>query len=210
MGMLTRRVLLAGLAACLLPLPAAAAPLSEAALTWREFMSSAGSLAGMPTKPRKERLDKLASALKDDPMGVCDELEAGIGGRFALRAYVTAMLDFDQSAALVDQLFLVLSAGRPGYSMAEALGKPQKQDGSVWFPLAEQAGFFTGGLASVLDGHRQGAAVGLIVQKLRVPPPAPEDTVGTWLLAALDKGDGRLTNPAESWFQSGFAKAYRR
>lgn len=204
----TRRLLLAA-GLLLLPSASMAAPASEAVLLWRDFMSSAGTLAGLPVKPRKAKLDQLAGALKDDPMGVCDELEAGIGGRFALRTYLSAMLDFDQSAALVDQLFIVLSAGRPGDTMADALGKPEKKDGSVWFPLAEQAGFFAGGLASVLENQRQGEAVSRIARKLNVPLPGPDDRVGTWLLAALERGEGRLSNPAESWFKSGFTKAYR-
>ena len=195
--------------------------------TWQAFTSSARSTLDMPGAQRAPQLALLGAALLEDPVGISDDLERSGGGKRALRAYAQAMLEDDNLVPLVDQLHAVMHGGAPTGNLAEALNAPQYQDGSVWFPHAEQAGFFAGAIAAVLDGkgiddgeplgaflswiegrHGSSEASRTIAQRFGVLPPTEEETVAEWMLAVFTNSSSQVSVPAAQWFEKGFAAGY--
>lgn len=195
---------------------------------WQAFTSSARSILDMPTAQRAPQLALLGAALLEDPVGISDDLERSGGGKRALRAYALAMIEDGNMVPLVDQLHGVMHGGAPTGNFAEALNAPQYQDGSVWFPQAEQAGFFAGAIAAVLDGKSiddgkplgkllswiEGQAVPAeasqaIADRFGVRPPAVEETVAEWMLRVFTNSASQVSVPAAQWFEKGFAAGYR-
>ena len=196
--------------------------------TWQAFTSSARSTLDMPAAQRAPQLALLGAALLENPVGISDDLERSGGGKRALRAYAQAMLEDGNLVPLVDQLHAVMHGGAPAGNLAEALNAPQYQDGSVWFPQAEQAGFFAGAIAAVLDGkgiddgqplgeflswiegqHGPSEASRTIAQRFGVRPLTEEETVAEWMLAVFTNSASQVSVPAAQWFEKGFAAGYR-
>ncbi|UXN75901.1 hypothetical protein N8D56_27305 (plasmid) [Devosia sp. A8/3-2] len=138
------------------------------------------------------------------------------------------MIEDGNLVPLVDQLHAVMHGGVSSGNLAEALNATQYQDGSVWFPQAEQAGFFAGGIAAVLDGKSidDGKPLGeflswiegqdspseasqTIAQRFGVRLPTEEETVAEWMLAIFTNSGSRVSVPAAQWFEKGFAASYR-
>lgn len=195
--------------------------------TWTGFIASSERLDMLSEEARQGRLDQLSAALAADPQAVGDELERSIGGGRALQSYAGAMIAEDRAAALVDGLAAVLRAGNAGRSVGDAMNTPQQQDGSTWFPLAEQGGFVAGGIAAVLDGKAgsdQGASAltswfegednardvaELIAARFDLQTPVPEEDFSGWMLQAFTHSDVGISAPAATWFKGGFTKGNR-
>lgn len=196
--------------------------------TWQAFRSSARSILDMPAAQRAQQLALLGAALLEDPVGISDDLERSGGGGRALRAYAQAMIEDGNLVPLADQLHAVMHGDAPAGNLAEALNAPQYQDGSVWFPQAEQAGFFAGAIAAVLDGKGidDGKPLGeflswiegqngpseasqAIAERFGVRPPTEEETVAEWMLAVFTNSESQVSVPAAQWFEKGFAAGYR-
>ncbi|MGX5636490.1 hypothetical protein ACWKV8_08910 [Brevundimonas diminuta ATCC 11568] len=132
-------------------------------------------------------LSALAAAVDADPAGVANQLQSGLGGRRALQAYAAAMLENGEAAHLGRQ-WATLTADVPALSAAE------QKDGGVWRPRAEDAGFFTGGIAAALSQNPK--ALPDFAQGAGVAPPAPGQEVSEWLSARIDA----LPRPARAAF----------
>ncbi|ODT06030.1 MAG: hypothetical protein ABS58_13315 [Mesorhizobium sp. SCN 65-20] len=188
------------------------------------FRQSVLSLEAMPAEERQNRLDLLGSAIVENPVALSDDLEASVGGRMVLRAYVQAMVEDRRLSDLAEQLFAVMHAKQTAGRFAEVLNRNERQDGSVWYPYAEQAGFFAGGIAAVLDGksatrRESGAslpgkdtrqeATHLVARRFDLEPPVEEETAAEWMLEAFTGSRSEVSTPAAQWFEKGFLKAYR-
>ena len=119
-----------------------------------------------------ESLSALAAAVDADPAGVANQLQSGLGGRRALQAYAAAMLENGEAAHLGRQ-WAALTADVPALSASE------QKDGGVWHPRAEDAGFFTGGVAAALSQNPK--ALPDFAQGAGVAPPAPGEDIAEWL-----------------------------
>lgn len=194
--------------------------------TWPAFIRSPKDLTGLPPARQKEKLDRLGAAFIKDPASVSDALEAEIGGRAALRTYLYVMLQQGRHDDIAEQVRNVLHAGQLGRPFADILNTAEHQDGSIWFPLAEQAGFFLGGVAAVLDGKSDESAssrgtsdwfgaddarqdLRFLAEKLDMHPPGGNETAADWLLNALTNSRSGLSRPAAQWFEKGFRQSYR-
>ncbi|KFC68250.1 hypothetical protein FF80_01974 [Devosia sp. LC5] len=193
---------------------------------WATFVHSPQALADLSSAQQLEHLDQLGEALVEDPVSVGDLLEAEMGGRTALRVYVLAMLEDGRGEELAEHVLHVLHAGQRGRPIADVLNTADQQDGSTWFPLAEQAGFFLGGVAAVLDGKAEtggNPSIGfgwfganettrdltLLAERLGMQPPAENQTAADWLLNGQTNLASALSRPAAQWFEKGFREAYR-
>jgi hypothetical protein len=198
------------------------AALSPAVQTWQDFVSSSEDLGALSAAERTLRLAQLGSALRDDPAGVSDDLERSIGGGRALRAYLQAMLAEGELSQVVEQFHAVMHGGETQGSLADVLNVSEQQDGSVWFPQAEQAGFFAGSLAAVLDGQDSAGILSWlggqdgfpeasqsIATRFDIAAPATGDTAAEWFLAAFTDAGSGVAVPAAQWFEQGFTKGYR-
>ena len=107
--------------------------------------------------------------------------------RHALQAYAAAMLENGEAAHLGRQ-WAALTADVPALSASE------QKDGGVWHPRAEDAGFFTGGVAAALSQNPK--ALPDFAQGAGVAPPAPGQDVAEWLSARVDA----LPRPARAAF----------
>nr|WP_313039464.1 hypothetical protein [Brevundimonas diminuta] len=132
-------------------------------------------------------LSALAAAVDADPAGVANQLQSGLGGRRALQAYAAAMLENGEGERLGRQ-WAALTADVPALSASE------QKDGGVWRPRAEDAGFFTGGIAAALSQNPK--ALPDFAQGAGVAPPAPGQEVSEWLSARIDA----LPRPARAAF----------
>lgn len=199
----------------------AAAP-ARAVQTWQEFVASHDSFGTLSAEERTTTLAELGAALRNDPLGVSDDLERSVGGGRALREYVGAMLADGALPELVEQVHIVMHGGETQKPLADVLNVAEDQDGSVWFPQAEQAGFFVGSLAAVLDGAGQGSILSwlggrnefadasqAIAARFDIAAPAAQDTAAEWLLDAFTNAESGLAVPAAQWFEKGFDKGYR-
>ena len=119
-----------------------------------------------------ESLSALATAVDADPAGVANQLQSGLGGRRALQAYAAAMLENGEAARLGRQ-WATLTADVPALSASE------QKNGGVWRPRAEDAGFFTGGVAAALSQNPK--ALPDFAQGAGVAPPAPGEDIAEWL-----------------------------
>lgn len=129
-----------------------------------------------------------------------------------LRAYVQAMVEDRRLSDLAEQLFAVMHAKQTAGRFAEVLNRNERQDGSVWYPYAEQAGFFAGGIAAVLDGKsatRREEATHLVARRFDLEPPGEEETAAEWMMEAFTGSRSEVSTPAAQWFEKGFLKAYR-
>lgn len=152
----------------------------SAAITAESFITTAARIDATS-------LPALAVAVDADPAGVANQLQSGLGGRRALQAYAAAMLEDGQAAHLGRQ-WAALTADVPALSAAE------QKDGGVWHPRAEDAGFFTGGIAAALSQNPK--ALPDFSQGAGVAPPAPGQDVSEWLSARIDA----LPRPARAAF----------
>lgn len=185
--------------------------------SWPALMVSTASIIDMAKDQRAAQLEALGSALLDDPVDVADDLERSGGGKRALRAYAYAMIADGNVSQMVDQFHTVMHGGATTVSLSEVFNTPQSQDGSVWFPQAEQAGFFAGGIAAVLDGKDaagfDNAHVSIVFtaieQRFGVSAPQPQEKAGEWMLRAFTGTDSEVSVPAAQWFEKGFFEAYR-
>ena len=193
---------------------------------WPQFIQSPQDFSKLSPEQLQGRLDQLNAALAADPISVGDALEAGIGGRAALRLYVHAMLAQGRDRDLAEQAARILHAGQLDRPFAQTLNTVEYQDGSSWFPLAEQAGFFLGGIAAVFDGQVHGGSFTLpdladlggdkaeqarmrLAERLDIDPPAKREMAADWLLSALTRSSNGLSRPAAQWFDKGFRAAYQ-
>ncbi len=142
----------------------------SAAVTSESFIAAAARIDA-------ESLSALAAAVDADPAGVANQLQSGLGGRRALQAYAAAMLENGEAARLGRQ-WATLTADVPALSASE------QKDGGVWRPRAEDAGFFTGGVAAALSQNPK--ALPDFAQGAGVAPPAPGQDVAEWLSARVD------------------------
>lgn len=140
------------------------------------------------------RLEALATAADRDVGAVADRLEGDTGGRLALRRYAAAMVDAGQSERLGRQ-WLTLTRDR------DALAKAEHQDGGVWHPRAEDAGFFTGGVAVVLTRNPEAAAA--FAKGAALSPPDTGQDASDWLLQTARD----LPRPARTAFDQTFRAA---
>lgn len=195
--------------------------------TWTDFIAAPDRFDTLSEEARHRRLDQLSAALSADPVAISDEMERSIGGGRALQAFAAAMVAEDRAAALVDGLAAVLHGGDAGHSIADAMNRPQQQDGSVWFPLAKQGGFVAGGIAAALDGRAtadQGASAltswfggddkapevaQLVAQRFNLALPVPQDDFSGWMLSAFTHSGMGISGPATTWFKNGFDKGNR-
>lgn len=160
--------------------------------TWQDFIPFALELDKAAGEDRSIRLEQLATLFEADTADVSDSLERDTGGRAAAQAYIRALLETNQAERLADQLALVLVDGE--------INTPVEQDGSTWFPLAEQAGFFTGAaIAVIAEAPQRDTAIAAIAAKLAVPPPVGD--LGEWLPQALSAS---LSPPVMTWFDKGY------
>lgn len=139
-------------------------------------------------------LEALAATADQDPAAVADRLEGDIGGRTALRRYAAAMLDAGQAERLGRQWARLVQD-------RDALATAERQDGGVWHPHAEDAGFFTGGVAMVLD--RNPKAVTDFAKGAALPPPAAGQDASDWLAQTARD----LPRPARAAFDQAFRAA---
>lgn len=145
----------------------------------------------------RSSLPALIAAFDADPVGVIDRLERDIGGQSALRRYATAMVEEGQAESLGRQLTLILNRG-------DDLARPESQDGAVWYPRAEDAGFFAGGVGAVLASHPN--ALAAFAKGTGRSAPAARDDLQAWLSAPV----ADLPRPARSAFDDAFrAAAYQ-
>lgn len=160
--------------------PDAAPEATPAAVTTESFIAAAARIDA-------DALPALAAAVDADPSGVANQLQSGLGGRRALQAYAAAMLEDGQATHLGRQ-WAALTADVPALSASE------QKDGGVWHPRAEDAGFFTGGIAAALSQNPK--ALPDFAQGAGVAPPAPGQDVSEWLSARIDA----LPRPARTAF----------
>ncbi len=170
--------------------PDHAAPASPA-----QPVSTEGFIAAT-TDIQPANLPALIAAFDGDPVGVADRLERDIGGRSALTRYATAMIQHGQAESLGRQLARIQNQGEP-------LAQPQDQDGAVWYPRAEDAGFVTGGIGAVLATHKD--ALPAFAKGAGRSPPAADADLQAW----LSEPATTLPRPARSAFDDAFRAAYR-
>lgn len=129
-------------------------------------------------------IEPLAQAMDADPGGIAAMLESGMGGRKALQRYAAAMLQAGEEERLGAQWAAV--AGD-----AKALAKTENRDGGVWYPRAEDAGFFSGGVLAALE--QRPAAVPAFSAGAAIAAPAPGQDLAEWLgrQVALPGGPAR-------------------
>ncbi|WP_332719103.1 hypothetical protein [Pelagibacterium mangrovi] len=155
-------------------------------------------------------LESAAAAFEADPVAITDALEREPGGRSACQRYTTAMIGAGLEARLADQLRLVLGGGDADAEIIDALSEPQRQDGSVWFPLAEQAGFFTGCVvAAIAQAPDREPAIAALTDSLEIEPPLADDGVDDWLAQQIRSLGGGMSGPVVQWFDAGFTQAAR-
>ncbi|WMT92006.1 hypothetical protein [Pelagibacterium sp. H642] len=174
---------------------------AQNATAWMEATEALGEISA---------LESAAAAFEAGPVAITDALEREPGGRSACQRYTTAMIAAGFEARLADQLRLVLGGGDADAEIIEAPSQPERQDGSVWFPLAEQAGFFAGCVAAAIaqasDGER---AIAALTERLEIELPLPNDGVDIWLAQQIRSlGDG-MSGPVAQWFDAGFTQAAR-
>lgn len=145
--------------------PAAPETTPSSVVTTEGFIAAAARIDA-------ESLPPLAAAVDADPAGVANQLQSGLGGRRALQAYAAAMLENGEGGRLGRQ-WATLTADVPALSASE------QKDGGVWRPRAEDAGFFTGGIAAALSQNSK--ALSDFAQGAGVAPPAPGQDVVEWL-----------------------------
>lgn len=144
----------------------------------------------------RSSLPALIAAFDADPVGVIDRLERDIGGQSALRRYATAMVEQGQAESLGRQLTIILTR--------DDLARPENKDGAVWYPHAEDAGFFAGGVGAVLASHPN--ALAAVAKGTGRSAPAARDDLQAWLSAPV----ADLPRPARSAFDDAFrAAAYQ-
>lgn len=140
------------------------------------------------------RLAALAKAFEADPAGIVDRLERDSGGRAALRRYAAAMLEQGQAARLGRQTALALSD-------VASLAEPERQDGGVWYPRAEDAGFFLGGVGAALAARP--TDIDDFARGVGRPAPASSDDLEAWLAAPAST----VPRPARAAFDNAFRAA---
>lgn len=171
--------------------PEAASPTTADPVATPDFI-------GATTDIDRSSLTALAAAFDADPVGVVDRLERDVGGRSALRRYAAAMVEQGQAEHLGRQLALV-------QNQKDALARPENQDGGVWYPRAEDAGFFTGGIGAVLTAHPD--ALAAFAQGSGRAAPAAGEDLQAWLSAPV----ADLPRPARAAFDSALrAAAYQQ
>lgn len=152
----------------------------SAAVTAESFIAAAARIDATS-------LPALAAAVDADPSGVANQLQSSLGGRRALQAYAAAMLENGEGERLGRQ-WAALTADVPALSASE------QKDGGVWHPRAEDAGFFTGGIAAALSHNPR--TLPDFAQGAGVAPPAPGQDVSGWLSARIDA----MPRPARAAF----------
>ena len=168
----------------------AVSPSSATPVATDEFIAASADID-------RSSLPALIAAFDADPVGVIDRLERDTGGQSALRRYATAMVEEGQAENLGRQLTLILNRG-------DDLTRPESQDGAVWYPNAEDAGFFAGGVGAVLASHPN--ALAAFSRGTGRSAPAARDDLQAWLSAPV----ADLPRPARSAFDDAFrAAAYQ-
>lgn len=143
-------------------------PVAAANTSTGAFIEAAGEIDAA-------KLDALALMVETDPRGVANELQSSLGGRKALQRYASAMLAHNQASRLGRQWASLLA------DRAE-LARSENKDGGIWFPQAEDAGFFTGGVAVALK--RYPGAIPSFSAGAGMDEPAPDQEVQEWLMRA--------------------------
>lgn len=143
-------------------------------------------------------LEALAETVEADPFAVADELEAGLGGPQALQRYAHALIASGQAKRLGAQWAKLVAD-------PEGLAQGREQDGSIWYPLAEDVGFVTGGLATVLQ--QDPAHVAAFAQGTGLPDHVRGQDVLEWMTIAVQD----LSGPVRQAFdQAARAGAFKR
>lgn len=129
-------------------------------------------------------IEPLAQAVDANPRGIAALLESEIGGRKALQLYATAILEAGEEKRLGAQWAVVARDEK-------ALAKAENKDGGVWYPLAEDAGFFSGGILAVLEQRAE--AIPAFSAGAGIEEPSPGQDLMEWLeqQVALPGGPAR-------------------
>lgn len=133
-------------------------------------------------------IEPLARAVDADPRGIAALLESETGGRKALQLYVTAMLEAGGEKRLGAQWAVVVGNEK-------ALAKAENKDGGVWYPVAEDAGFFSGGILAVLEQRAE--AVPAFSAGAKIVEPAPRQDLMEWLGQQVALPDGPARSALE-------------
>jgi len=181
------------------------------ALEPESFNPAANDLPKLNGKAYTDQLEELAELVDTRPMAVADTLERDTGGHRAIVRYAAAMLDTGQADRLATQTVLVLRAGNPNARIHDILGRPEEKDGGTWFPRAEEAGYFLGGIAAAVARHpARGEYVEALRERLQLEPMPEDEPLEQWLVVSTTAADGdALGGAAMEWFEKGFDSASR-
>lgn len=123
----------------------------------------------------------LARAVDADPFGIAVLLQNETGGRKALHRYAAVMLETGEGQRLGAQWAVIVGD-------AKAMGRSEQKDGGVWYPVAEDAGFFTGGILAALEQRAE--AVPAFSTGAGIVEPTPDQDVLEWLVRQIALPDG--------------------
>lgn len=181
------------------------------ALDAQNFNPAANDLPKLNGKAYLDQLEELAQLVDTQPMAVADTLERDIGGHGAILRYAMAMLDTGQADRLATQTVLVLRSGNPNARIHDILGQPEEKDGGTWFPRAEEAGYFLGGVAAAVSGHAaRDEYLEALRERLQLEPVPADEPLDQWLVVNTTRADGDVLNGgAMDWFEKGFDSASR-
>ena len=175
------------------------------------FNPAANDLPKLVGRAFTDQLEELAVLVDTQPMAVANTLERDSGGRGAILRYAAAMLDTGQADRLATQTVLVLRAGNPNARIHDILGQGEEKDGGTWFPRAEEAGYFLGGVAVAVS--RDSARAEYLEaqrERLRREPMPEAEPRGPWRVVSTTRADGEaLDGAAMEWFEKGFDAASR-
>lgn len=169
---------------------------------------------GTPEEERAALVAALEKAITANPVALVGTLETTFGGVSAVRRYAEAMMAIERSEGLGRQIAALVRGGAPGASPIEALSRSEPRDGSVWYPLADDAGFFVGCVAWALERSARpsvtaaGMAAGLGVP--RSENAGETESWSGWLRSAsIGAAPGaRLPEPAARVFNGAFRRAF--
>ncbi|MCA0340457.1 hypothetical protein [Shinella sp. DD12] len=147
-------------------------------------------------KPGLEDLENQALAVDNDPLGVANYLEGFRAGR-ALRQYTSSMLTDGQADRLGKQWAALVAD-------PDVLARAERKDGSLWWPRAEDVGFFTAGVSYALSKHPQA------IQAFSKGAGRPEPKAGQEIEEWLNEAAASLSRPARSAFDRAFRAAATR
>jgi hypothetical protein len=157
---------------------------ADLAAATRAFVVVAGCLGRrIDTDERAALTAALDSAMAVRPAALVASLEVD-RETLAVRRYAEAMTASGRGESLGRQLAPVLRGGDAAATPVEALGRRENKDGSSWFPVAEDAGFFAGAVAwGTGKSPDPGAAAAAVAVGLGCRPEREKETWTDWVQA---------------------------